>query len=226
MQRRAARRAALTERFHAPEQERKVRPVEPTTHGQKRLATAIDHHSLTIAIGPAGSGKTCLAISAAAVALDVGDISRIVLSRPAVDAGENLGALPGSIREKMAPWLRPLYDELQDRFGNKRLEKLIDIGNVEIVPVGMMRGRTLKDAFIVIDEAQNLTYAQLKMVLTRIGHGSTMVITGDPGQSDIETSGLGEIARRLAAVDGIAVVELSSSDIVRHHLVESMLKVI
>lgn len=200
-----------------------VTPVLPSTPGQRALADAIRENHLVIAIGPAGTGKTCIAVSAAAMAINAGHVGRIILTRPAVDAGEQLGFLPGDLREKMAPFLRPLYDELQDRVGKKRLARMLDLEDVEIAPVGMMRGRTLKDAFVIVDEAQNLTVAQLKMVLTRIGAGSRMVLTGDPRQADIADTGLAMVARRLAAVPGVAVVELSSGDIVRHPLVIDIL---
>ncbi|MFM2043715.1 MAG: hypothetical protein RLY86_2291 [Pseudomonadota bacterium] len=205
-----------------------VRTVKPQSAGQKVLMEAIAAHNLTLALGPAGTGKTYLAISAAVEALESGRVDRIVLSRPAIEAGESIGYLPGDMNEKMAPFLRPLYDALSDRMGGKRLRQLMQEGTIEIAPVGFMRGRTLNNAFVVIDEAQNCTYAQIKMLLTRLGWHSTMVLTGDPDQSDLLNglSGLSDIARRLEVVDGIAVVRLSDTDIVRHPLVASMLTVL
>lgn len=205
-----------------------VKNVKPRTEGQRELMEAIESHNLTLAIGPAGTGKTYLAISAAVEALEAGTIDRIVLSRPAMEAGESLGFLPGDMQEKMAPYLRPLYDALGDRMGGKRVKQYLDEGTIEIAPVGFMRGRTLNNAFIVIDEAQNCTYAQLKMLLSRLGWNSTMVITGDPDQSDLldGMSGLATISQRLDLVEDIAVIRLKQVDIVRHPLVAKMLDVI
>ena len=205
-----------------------VRKIQPRSPNQQKLLTAINDHSLTVAIGPAGTGKTYLAVSAAVEALEAGQIERIVLSRPAIEAGESLGFLPGDMMEKMAPYLRPLYDCLTDRLGGKRLRSLIEEGDIEIAPIGYMRGRTLNNAFVVIDEAQNCTYAQMKMLLTRLGWSSTMVITGDPEQTDLlpGMSGLADIARRIEVLPGIAVVRLEEQDIVRHPLVGAMLGVL
>jgi len=205
-----------------------VRKVRPQGPGQKRLADAIEAHSLTVAMGPAGTGKTYLAVAAAVEALDDGSVARIVLSRPAVEAGENLGYLPGDMHEKLAPYLRPLYDALNDRMGAKRVRQLVADGTIEIAPIAYMRGRTLNNCFVVIDEAQNCTYGQIKMLLTRLGWHSTMVLTGDPDQSDLldGISGMAEVARRLATVPGIAVVHLDEHDIVRHPLVAEMLTVL
>ncbi len=205
-----------------------VRKIQPRSPNQQKFLTAIADHSLTLAIGPAGTGKTYLAVSAAVEALEAGRIERIVLSRPAIGAGESLGYLPGDMMEKMAPYLRPLYDCLTDRLGGKRLRALMEEGDIEIAPIGFMRGRTLNNAFVVIDEAQNCTYAQMKMLLTRLGWHSTMVITGDPEQSDLldGMSGLSDIARRLETLTGIAVVRLEDRDIVRHPLVGAMLGVL
>jgi phosphate starvation-inducible PhoH-like protein len=205
-----------------------VRKIQPRSPNQQRFLDAIADHSLTVAIGPAGTGKTYLAVAAAVEALESGRIERIVLSRPAIEAGESLGYLPGDMMEKMAPYLRPLYDCLTDRLGGKRLRALMGEGEIEIAPIGYMRGRTLNNAFIVIDEAQNCTYAQMKMLLTRLGWHSTMVITGDPEQSDLldGMSGLSEIARRLDALTGVAVIRLAEHDIVRHPLVGAMLGVL
>jgi phosphate starvation-inducible PhoH-like protein len=189
---------------------------------------AIDTYSLTLAMGPAGTGKTYLAIAKAAEALEKGQIERIILSRPAMEAGESLGYLPGDMQEKMAPYLRPLYDCLGDRMGGKKVRQYLEDGTIEIAPIGFMRGRTLNNSFVVIDEAQNCTYGQLKMILSRLGWHSTMVITGDPKQSDLleGMSGLDEISRRLDALDNVAVCRLGNSDIVRHPLVAEMLDVL
>lgn len=205
-----------------------IRKVKPQSANQQHLMEAIRDHSMVLALGPAGTGKTYLAISSAVEALDEGRVDRIVLSRPAIEAGESIGYLPGDMQEKMAPFLRPLYDALSDRLGGKRLRQLMTDGTIEIAPVGFMRGRTLNNAFVVIDEAQNCTYAQIKMLLTRLGWHSTMVLTGDPDQTDLldNLSGLSDIARRLDAVPGVAVVRLCDRDIVRHPLVASMLTVL
>lgn len=205
-----------------------IKRVKPRTAGQQALMEAIQNHHLSLAIGPAGTGKTYLAISAAVEALEDGKVERIVLSRPAMEAGESIGFLPGDMHEKMAPYLRPLYDALGDRMGGKRVRQYLEDGTIEIAPVGFMRGRTLNNSFVVIDEAQNCTYAQLKMLLSRLGWNSTMVITGDPDQSDLldGISGLGPIARKLEQVEGISVSYLTQTDIVRHPLVAKMLDVI
>jgi len=205
-----------------------VKNVRPRTEGQKVLMEALNRHNLVFAIGPAGTGKTYLAISAAVEAFEKGKVDRIILSRPAIEAGEKIGYLPGDLQDKMAPYLRPLYDALNDRLGLKRLKGMIDTGEIEIAPVGYMRGRTLNNAFVVIDEAQNCTYAQIKMIVSRLGWNSTMVITGDPDQSDLldGISGLSQIARKLETVEGIGVEYLRTTDIVRHPLVEKMLGII
>jgi len=202
--------------------------VRPQSDGQRQLIEAIDRHHLTIALGPAGTGKTYLAVSAAVAALDAGEVGRIVLTRPAVEAGERLGYLPGDIGEKLAPYLRPLNDALNERLGGRRVKQLMTEGAIEIAPIAFMRGRTLNNAFIVIDEAQNCTYGQIKMMLTRLGWHSTMVVTGDPDQSDLldGLSGLAEIACRLDPIANIAVVRLGDGDIVRHSLVAEMLTVL
>ena len=191
------------------------------------MAAIADHH-LTIALGPAGTGKTYLAVSAAVDALISGAVARIVLTRPAVEAGESLGYLPGDVNAKLAPYLRPLDDALSERLGGKRLKQLIGERAIEIAPVAYMRGRTLNNAFIVIDEAQNCTYGQIKMLLTRLGANARMVMTGDPDQSDLldGLSGLAEIARRLDPISEAAVVRLGEADIVRHPLVAEMLTVL
>jgi phosphate starvation-inducible PhoH-like protein len=202
-----------------------IRAMSPT---QQLLLDAIEARSVVLALGPAGTGKTYLAIAKAVEALEAGRCGRIVLSRPAVEAGESLGFLPGDLQEKLAPYLRPLYDCLTERLGTKRLKALVADGIIEIAPVAYMRGRTLSDCYVVIDEAQNCTYTQLKMLLTRLGWRSTMVLTGDPDQTDLlkGMSGLGDIADRLEQVPDIAVVRLGESDIVRHPLVAGMLTVL
>jgi phosphate starvation-inducible PhoH-like protein len=205
-----------------------VRKVKPQNANQTRLLEAMAENNLVVALGPAGTGKTYLAITAAVEAMEAGRVDRIILSRPAVEAGETLGFLPGDLQEKMSPFLRPLYDALNDRMGGKRLKQYMAEGAIEIAPIGFMRGRTLNNAFVVIDEAQNCTYSQIKMLLTRLGWHSTMVLTGDPDQSDLldGLSGLSDIARRLEAVSGISVVRLTDQDVVRHPLVASMLGVL
>jgi phosphate starvation-inducible PhoH-like protein len=205
-----------------------LRKVRPQSDNQRLLMEAIAGHSLTLALGPAGTGKTYLAITSAVEALEAGKVGRIVLTRPAIEAGESLGFLPGDLHEKLAPYLRPLYDALNERIGGKRVRQLMSEGAIEIAPVAYMRGRTLNNAFVVIDEAQNCTYGQIKMLLTRLGWHSTMVLTGDPDQSDLldGLSGFADIARRLEAVPEIAVIRLTDRDIVRHPLVGEMLTVL
>ena len=204
------------------------RKIRPQSDGQRRLMAAIAQHHLTLALGPAGTGKTYLAVSAAVDALSEGRVARIVLTRPAVEAGESLGFLPGDMHAKLAPYLRPLDDALTERLGGKRLKQLIGERAIEIAPIAYMRGRTLNNAFIVIDEAQNCTYGQIKMLLTRLGANARMVVTGDPDQSDLldGLSGLADIARRLEAIADVAVVRLGEADIVRHPLVAEMLSVL
>jgi phosphate starvation-inducible PhoH-like protein len=205
-----------------------LKTIKPKSVGQARLIEAVDAKALVLALGPAGTGKTYLAIAKAVEALESGRVARIVLSRPAVEAGESIGFLPGELEDKLAPYLRPLYDALSDRLSMKRVRALMAEGAIEIAPVGFMRGRTLNNAFVVIDEAQNCTYTQLKMLLTRLGWSSTMVVTGDPNQSDLlpELSGLAEVGRRLEALANVAVVRLADVDIVRHPLVGEMLSVL
>ena len=205
-----------------------VKTIKPKSEGQAELIAAIDDRNLVLALGPAGTGKTYLAIAKAVEALEAGRVGRIVLSRPAVEAGESLGYLPGDMEDKLAPYLRPLYDALSDRLSMKRLKALMQEGLIEIAPVGYMRGRTLNNAFVVIDEAQNCTYTQLKMLLTRLGWNSTMIVTGDPNQTDLlpGLSGLADVADRFEAVETIKVVRLKDKDIVRHPLVAQMLAVL
>lgn len=205
-----------------------VKNVRAMSPAQQNLMDAIDTHSVVVALGPAGTGKTYLAIAKAVEALDGGRVQRIVLSRPAVEAGESLGYLPGDLTEKLAPYLRPLYDALTERLGTKRLKAWLADGIIEIAPVAYMRGRTLSECFVVIDEAQNCTYTQIKMLLTRLGWRSTMVLTGDPDQTDLlpEISGLARIAARLEGLPAVPVIRLQEDDIVRHPLVASMLTVL
>jgi len=208
-----------------------IRPdlrVRPRTEGQQEYLEALARYEMTFAIGPAGTGKTYLAMAVAVSALLNKKVRRLILTRPAVEAGENLGFLPGDLKEKVDPYLRPLYDALQDRLSAKRLKALMAEGLIEIAPVGFMRGRTLNNAFVVIDEAQNCTYGQIKMLLTRLGWNSTMVVTGDPAQTDLlpDLSGLHAVADKLEGVKNIAVCRLGDADIVRHPLVASMLGVL
>jgi phosphate starvation-inducible PhoH-like protein len=206
-----------------------VKNVQPKSEGQARLIEAIDRTPMVLALGPAGTGKTYLAIAKAVEYLRAGKVGRIVLCRPAVDAGENIGFLPGDMEEKLAPYLRPLYDALQDRMSSKQVKAMIAEGQIEIASVGFMRGRTLNNAFVVIDEAQNCTYVQLKMLLTRLGWNSKMIVTGDPAQSDLlpEMSGLSPVADRLDGLrDDVGVVRLAQADVIRHPLVAKMLDVL
>ena len=205
-----------------------VKNVRAMSPAQQQFMDAVDENSVVLALGPAGTGKTYLAIAKAVEALEAGKVTRIVLSRPAVEAGESLGFLPGDLNEKLAPYLRPLYDALTERLGTKRLKAMLADGIIEIAPVAYMRGRTLSECFVVIDEAQNCTYTQIKMLLTRLGWRSTMVLTGDPDQTDLlpGISGLDDIANRLERVPEIPVVRLGEADIVRHPLVASMLSVL
>jgi len=202
-----------------------LKTVKPRTENQEALMKAIDGHALTIAIGPAGTGKTYLAVSKAVEALNAGRVARIVITRPVVEAGESLGFLPGDINEKMDPWMRPIYDALSDRLGAKQVRQMVKDGTVEVAPLAYMRGRTISRSFLVVDEAQNMTFMQIKMLLTRLGWHSTMVITGDPDQSDLlpGVSGLAEAVHRLEALDGAAIVRLDAQDIVRHPLVAAMM---
>ena len=213
---------------HHPGERSYTRNIKPCSDNQRRLIEAIDQHNLVVAAGPAGTGKTYIAIAKAVEALEQNKVSRIILSRPAVEAGESLGYLPGTMEDKLAPYLRPLYDALTERLGGRRLKSLLAENVIEIAPVAFMRGRTLNNAFIVIDEAQNCTYGQLKMMLTRLGWKSTMIITGDPDQTDLlpGISGLAMVADRLSTLQDIAVIRLEERDIVRHPLVAAMLTVL
>ena len=196
-------------------------PVRPKTLGQAGYVQAIDEHTITFGIGPAGTGKTYLAVAKAVRAFQEGQVRRIILTRPAVEAGEYLGFLPGSLNEKVDPYLRPLYDALSDMFGPERMRALLDDGTIEVAPLAYMRGRTLNDAYVILDEAQNTTAQQMKMFLTRLGFNTKMVVTGDITQVDLAAprSGLATIERVLRGIDDIAFVHLGAADVVRHALV-------
>jgi phosphate starvation-inducible PhoH-like protein len=199
----------------------KGKPVRPSTAGQKRYTDAIEASTITFAIGPAGTGKSYLAVAAAVHALHRRQVQRIVLTRPAVEAGERLGFLPGDLMAKVDPYLRPLYDALYDMVGPEGAQRLIANGSIEIAPLAFMRGRTLNDSFIILDEAQNTSPEQMKMFLTRIGFNSKAVVTGDVTQVDLggKPSGLERIERILWNVEGITFVHLSPKDVVRHKIV-------
>ena len=198
------------------------RTIRPKTAGQKAYVDAIDRHTITFGIGPAGTGKTYLAMAKAVQSLQAKQVNRIVLTRPAVEAGERLGFLPGTLSEKIDPYLRPLYDALQDMVDPDSIPRLIDSGTIEVAPLAYMRGRTLNDAFIILDEAQNTSADQMKMFLTRLGFGSRMVVTGDVTQVDLPgatISGLRVVEGILGQVDDVAFCRLGSADVVRHRLV-------
>ena len=195
--------------------------------GQRRYVEAIKGHSLSFGIGPAGTGKTYLAVALALRALQAKEVNRLVLTRPAVEAGEKLGFLPGDLQEKVDPYLRPLYDALYDILGIDVFQRYVERGIIEIAPLAYMRGRTLDDSFIILDEAQNTTPEQMKMFLTRLGFGSRAVVTGDITQVDLpkgNVSGLAQIPGILGGIPGIAVVFLSDRDVVRHELVQHIIK--
>ena len=201
----------------------KGRPVKAKTIGQQKYLKAIEKHTITIGVGPAGTGKTYLAVAEAVAAFRAKEVNRIILTRPAVEAGERLGFLPGDLQNKVDPYLRPLYDALFDMLGPETYNKYLERGNIEVAPLAYMRGRTLDDSFIILDEAQNTTREQMKMFLTRLGFGSKIVITGDVTQIDLpadKTSGLKEALRVLDGVEDIAICRLTASDVVRHVLVQ------
>ncbi len=205
----------------------KGRPVKPKTLGQQKYVEAIKDNTITLAVGPAGTGKTYLAVAMAVMAFRAGDISRIVLTRPAVEAGEKLGFLPGDLQQKVDPYLRPLYDGLFDMLGAESFTKYQERGNIEVAPLAYMRGRTLDDSFIILDEAQNTTPEQMKMFLTRLGFNSKIVVTGDITQIDLadsHRSGLVEATKVLKNIDDVAVITLNEKDVVRHKLVQSIIK--
>jgi phosphate starvation-inducible PhoH-like protein len=203
------------------------KPVRPKTAGQKLYIEAMRTHDIVFAIGPAGTGKTYLAVCHAVSLLKAGAISRIVLVRPAVEAGESLGYLPGDLREKVEPYVRPLYDAFYDLFSPERFLRYVDKNVIEIAPLAYMRGRTLNDSFIILDEAQNTTPEQMKMFLTRLGFGSKAVVTGDITQIDLPSgkkSGLIEVRDILEGIEGIAFLELTNKDVVRHEIVQRVVK--
>jgi phosphate starvation-inducible protein PhoH and related proteins len=204
----------------------KGKPIRAKTLGQRKYIAAIKQSDLVFGIGPAGTGKTYLAVVLAVIALKAGSVKRIVLTRPAVEAGESLGFLPGDLQEKVDPYLRPLYDALHDLLGSEQTARLIERGTIEIAPLAYMRGRTLDDSFVILDEAQNTTIEQMKMFLTRLGFGSKMVITGDETQIDLPKgvkSGLISASSILNNVKGINIIHLEKSDVVRHPLVQKVI---
>ena len=203
------------------------RTIRPKTANQKRYVEAIDDHTITFGIGPAGTGKTYLAMAMAVAALQAKKINRIILTRPAVEAGESLGFLPGTLSEKIDPYLRPLFDALHDMIDIDTIPRLMQSGIIEVAPLAYMRGRTLNDAFVILDEAQNTTPEQMKMFLTRLGFGSKMVITGDVTQIDLpnsQKSGLTVVRDILQEIDDIAFLELTAEDVVRHRLIGDIVK--
>ena len=213
---------SVTEALASDIVSRRGRTIRPKTLGQKEYVDAIDEHTIVFGVGPAGSGKTYLAVAKAVQALQSKQVTRIILTRPAVEAGEKLGFLPGTLSDKIDPYLRPLYDALRDMLDPEMIPKLMDAGVIEVAPLAYMRGRTLNDAFVILDEAQNTTPAQMKMFLTRLGFGSKMIVTGDITQVDLpigQKSGLRLVRNILRGVEGIHFAELSSKDVVRHSLV-------
>lgn len=206
---------------------RSGRPVRPRTLRQKAFVEAIERHDLTLAIGPAGTGKTFLATVQAVRMLQERKVERLILTRPAVEAGERLGFLPGDLQQKVDPYLRPLYDALHSLLGNERTAQLLEKGTIEVAPLAYMRGRTLADAFVILDEAQNTTCAQMRMALTRLGENSRMVVTGDTTQIDLppgQLSGLVEAAQVLQGVEGVAICRFGDADVVRHPLVQRLVQ--
>ena len=205
----------------------KGKPIKPKTLGQKRYVDAIKKNTITLGIGPAGTGKTYLAVAAAVAAFRDKQVNRIILTRPAVEAGERLGFLPGDLQSKVDPYLRPLYDALFDMLGAETYNKYLERGCIEVAPLAYMRGRTLDDSFIILDEAQNTSREQMKMFLTRLGFGSKIVITGDITQIDLPrdtVSGLKEAMRVLDGVEDIAICKLGESDVVRHVIVQRIIR--
>lgn len=205
----------------------KGRPVKPKTLGQKEYIASVLKNTVTIGVGPAGTGKTYLAVAAAVQAFREKQVNRIILTRPAVEAGERLGFLPGDLQSKVDPYLRPLYDALFDMLGAETYQKYLERGNIEVAPLAYMRGRTLDDSFIILDEAQNTSREQMKMFLTRLGFGSKIVITGDVTQIDLpdgKASGLREAMRVLKNVEGIGICELTNADVVRHVMVQRIVR--
>lgn len=205
----------------------KGKPVKAKTLGQKRYCNAIQSHTVTIGVGPAGTGKTYLAVALAVTAFRAQEVNRIILTRPAVEAGEKLGFLPGDLQQKVDPYLRPLYDALFDMLGAETYQKYVERGNIEVAPLAYMRGRTLDDSFIILDEAQNTSPEQMKMFLTRLGFNSKMVITGDITQIDLpdgRRSGLKDVLHILRGIEDIAQVRFSERDVVRHKLVQDIIR--
>ena len=205
----------------------KGKPIKPKTLGQKRYVDAIKKNTITLGIGPAGTGKTYLAVAAAVAAFRDKQVNRIILTRPAVEAGERLGFLPGDLQSKVDPYLRPLYDALFEMLGAETYNKYLERGNIEVAPLAYMRGRTLDDSFIILDEAQNTSREQMKMFLTRLGFGSKIVITGDITQIDLPrdtVSGLKEAMRVLDGVEDIAICKLGEADVVRHVIVQRIIR--
>jgi phosphate starvation-inducible PhoH-like protein len=203
------------------------REIRPKTPGQRAFVESIERNTLTFGIGPAGTGKTFLAVVMAVRALRAREVARVVLSRPAVEAGEKLGFLPGDLKEKVDPYLRPLYDSLAELLDDSVVQRYIERGTIEVAPLAYMRGRTLSEAFVILDEAQNATRDQLKMFLTRLGNGSKMVVDGDVTQVDLAAGaacGLLEAPRRFEGVDDIGIVELTETDVVRHPLVSKIIR--
>jgi phosphate starvation-inducible PhoH-like protein len=200
--------------------------IRPKTAGQKRYIDAVRDHTVTFAIGPAGTGKSYLAVALAVQSLQAKEVNRIILTRPAVEAGERLGFLPGDILAKVDPYLRPLYDALYDMVEPEVVSRLMERGTIEVAPLAYMRGRTLNDSFIILDEAQNTTPEQMKMFLTRLGFGSKAVVTGDVTQIDLPEgrgrSGLAQVRDVLDDIDGLVFVELGSNDVVRHRIVQDI----
>lgn len=205
----------------------KGKPVKPKTLGQKKYIETIRKNTITLGVGPAGTGKTYLAVAMAVTAFRAKEINRIILTRPAVEAGEKLGFLPGDLQSKVDPYLRPLYDALFDMLGAENFQKHQERGDIEVAPLAYMRGRTLDDSFIILDEAQNTTTEQMKMFLTRLGFNSKMVVTGDITQIDLpdgKRSGLKEAIKVLKNIEGIGVVRFNEKDVVRHRLVQDIIK--
>ncbi len=217
----------------SPEDEMRIllpgtrKAISPKTEGQRKYLEAISGQDVVISIGPAGTGKTYLAVAMAVDALYKKRVKRIILARPAVEAGENLGFLPGDLQEKVDPYLRPLYDALEDMMPPERFRRALESRTIEIAPLAYMRGRTLSDAFVILDEAQNATALQMKMFLTRLGLNSRVVITGDKTQIDLprkDDSGLLQVERILSGIEGIALIYLTGSDVIRHRLVKDIIR--
>ena len=202
------------------------RKIKAQTFNQKRLVEAVLKNDMVFAIGPAGTGKTYTGVAMAVKALKEKQVLRIILTRPAVEAGENLGFLPGDLKEKLDPYMQPLYDALRDMIDSEKLQSYIETGVIQIAPLAFMRGRTLDDAFVILDEAQNTTHAQMKMFLTRMGKNAKFLLTGDPGQIDLPRrviSGLKEALLVLSNIDGIAIIYLDDKDVIRHRLVKKVI---